>query len=561
MQNTEKIYFSLFQFKGEDMKKIKDFFKDKIIGISSYSTKIITRLYKKNDFIDFLWLDRLMNYFPVWRKIFFFLPIHVFFFYIKQMISEYESDKAIINEFEKELIKVFIDSDDKKKMFIEKMIFYTTFVTNNLCKELLRFSIDTTNINICYIITMDITWITFSTQKGMYNGFYLDRKKSLDRLSDFIRVPQKKKESTNDVLCIITYMIFRDDTNSSQRVLDLLLDNLQHRFSQIYVISSETFSLPNVYKDNMFLVKKTNSGICEHKLSKKSYSNIKFLFSNGSNYLCLCQDFVNKIYDCNPSVILDISDECSPASKIYSKDFRTYYLPLRSVLSSQHFYSIFCKKELLKGKLLSDSIKALDIRITEWDIPEFIMPVFKRINRDSLGIKNDCFVIVSAGSNGNLFSKEMIDIVCNILASHNDIIWYFIGGGYPDYLVKEYKRLIRLGLIKHHDYDNNLGGILSCCNILLRPNQTGGSGCTSIAALAGLPIVMTDYLCDPMRWLGRDFSKCKTTNDIKEEILKLYDDKVYYIRQSERVSRLVKKALNYDCLFSQLERILKDDYL
>ena len=58
----------------------------------------------------------------------------------------------------------------------------------------------------------------------------------------------------------------------------------------------------------------------------------------------------------------------------------------------------------------------------------------------------------------------------------------------------------------------------------------------------GLPIVMTNFECDPMRWLGRDYSDIDSYVDLFEEISRLESNREYYTEKSNHCRKLIEKA-------------------
>ena len=71
---------------------------------------------------------------------------------------------------------------------------------------------------------------------------------------------------------------------------------------------------------------------------------MKVFYLKRKNYEEKFQEALDYIYSYNPTTILDMSDEYSVISYYYSKDFPTYYLPLRSNVSSSFFSKILVDK-------------------------------------------------------------------------------------------------------------------------------------------------------------------------------------------------------------------------
>ena len=86
--------------------------------------------------------------------------------------------------------------------------------------------------------------------------------------------------------------------------------------------------------------------------------------------------------------------------------------------------------------------------------------------------------------------------------------------------------------------------------------MTGGSGATAIAAMQGLPIVMTNFICDSSRWLGLEYSSIDNYHDLALEIQKLYSDKAYYEERKQVALTLVEKAVDSKEKWEDLHNIL-----
>ena len=95
--------------------------------------------------------------------------------------------------------------------------------------------------------------------------------------------------------------------------------------------------------------------------------------------------------------------------------------------------------------------------------------------------------------------------------------------------------------IIEHGYEKNLSALCAVCDVVIRSNQTGGSGGTAIAANQGLPIIMTNFMCDASRWLGNDYSNIDNYHDLMQELLRLKNDNTYY-KQKQIIT---KKKIDY----------------
>ena len=223
--------------------------------------------------------------------------------------------------------------------------------------------------------------------------------------------------------------------------------------------------------------------------------------------------------------------------------------------SSYYTYTLGVK---WKYDLLNEIYHSVDeSKMVEWSFPEYVPNKSEPISRKELGLKESSFVIVTIGKNEGEFSNDFTDSICKMLYKHNDVQWLIVGGNPPSYLLIKYQELIDNKSIVLRPFEKNLMGLTMSCDAVLRANTTAGSGGTAIAAMNGCPVVMTNMVCDPMRWLGRDYSRIKEVEDLPKEILKLKDDKEYYLSQQAKCLSLVKEATNAEKRWNELNNLIK----
>ena len=170
----------------------------------------------------------------------------------------------------------------------------------------------------------------------------------------------------------------------------------------------------------------------------------------------------------------------------------------------------------------------------------------------------DKFIVVSIGNN-SCFTNDFIDEMINIMTLDNDIIWMLVGNnGLSAHMKNKGELLIQKNRIIDRGYENHLASLCSCCVIVLRSNQTGGAGGTAIAAQQGLPIVLTTFLCDAMRWLGDDYTNINNYHDLMQEILRLKNDDNYYKQRQMITKKKIDYATDSNSRWEELANILLD---
>ena len=473
--------------------------------------------------------------------------------------------KKIIEQLKSEDLKsiesIFNIIDDESKFILSKLLYFAGLYGDETTKMVLQFAKETTNIDYRYWTTQDISRFTFLLQSGFYPEYYNDRRELLKQVAIDMRLTiPKKRQEESDKLCIVTHLLADSEKNSVQRCVDMISKGLLPCFSEIQVFPLDVFSPGKKELNELTTVLPYKPSIYEKKdIQQLLPDGVKVHYPEGENYKEKAQDVLNSIYAFNPCVILDMSDEYSAISYHYSKDFFTLYLPLRDTNSSLFFNAIVGAP---KWKFHESNLKfnSVDIKmVKEWNFPEYVPSRIKHHNRESLEIAKDAFVIISIGNNSTTFTKEFIDEMCSLVADHN-FIWLLVGQDAPEYMKNTYKNLYEKHLIIEHGYEQNLYSICTLCNVHVRPNMTGGSGATAIAAMAGLPIAMTNYLCDPSRWLGVDFhSDISTYRDLKNYIVELSVNKDFYNSEKNKVLSLINDAIDTPEKWKALAQILKGE--
>ena len=225
--------------------------------------------------------------------------------------------------------------------------------------------------------------------------------------------------------------------------------------------------------------------------------------------------------------------------------------------SSSSFYNYTLGKKW-KYDVLNEKYHSVDEKkIVEWSFPEVVPTEGEIITREQLGLAKDSFVIVTIGKNEDELSNDLVDKMALLLKNNPNFQWLIVGGNAPIYLKEKYHELLDNHSIIEHGYEKNLFGLCQSCNITLRPNTTGGSGSTAIAAQCGLPVVMTSFTCDPMRWLGQDYSSIKDYDGLIDKIKRLYEDKDYYSKQQKLVKDKIKEGSDANKRFKELSEFIE----
>lgn len=504
-----------------------------------------------------IWIEKICHLFMFIKKLFPFYSSTGFLYYhcnrLKKLKENDENYNSIINNYS----IFFKKSNDNVKMFMTQLFNLIDVFNDEICKMVMDFAMETTNKSYRYWVTMDISKCTFTKRKGFYSNFYKDRKELISRIAIENNLNIEKFVSKNDTICMICYLLDKNDMNSAHRVTKLIANGLSKYFNEIDVIVIDTFSPSLTERKSFTTLYKRKKSISFNKYYSSQFSNnVNVHCVKGNNYIERTQNALNLISNIAPKAILDISDEYSIGSYIYSNAVTTFYQPMRANVSSL-FYSYFLGIPFL-CEIENKQFDVIDInKVAYFIFPEYIPVSLNKYSRKQFNLEEDLFIIVSVGNNINTFSNKFIDLMCNYMKKNSRLCWIFIGTNGPNYIHQKYFDLIESRQIIEHGYEKDLYAFYSICNVFLRGDNTGGSGATAIAAMRKLPIVMKKNICDPSRWLGIDYSKITNDEEIIAEINKLYNNSYYYAELSSICYQKVNNVLVNENKWRELSELIK----
>lgn len=459
--------------------------------------------------------------------------------------------KEIKNGNERCLKDLFLVSNEREKYIITKLFYFTKNIDDESCKLINEFAKNTTNMSFCYWTTQDISRFTFRLQKGFYDEYYSDRKYLLEKiaksLSSNTEQTNIKPESINkNTLCIVTHMMNTNINDSVLRICYLISFGLKDYFEKIEIVPLDTFySSINEKRQLTTVLPYGKSYDMKKEFDKYLPENASVHFTKGKTYKKRLEYSLNEIYQINPIAIIDISDEYSPISYYYSKAYTTYYFPLRGFASSSFYSHILGKKDIFsKAGKRFNSVE--DDKVIEFVVPEQFLPnTSVKMDKKDIGADNDDFVLISIGNNSYIFTNDFVDEIMNILSNNEKVKWILVGDNAPEYMHEKYKRYFDKKRIIEWGFEKNLYGLCCACDVLVRANSTGGAGAMLIAGYSGIPIAMTDEICDGNKILGADYSEIHNYKELSEYIEDLYNDKNLYIKKKNETYDKIIKANSF----------------
>lgn len=510
------------------------------------------------------WINKLYSSFLFWNKIIPGYQLQYYLYDLRVQIRRISINPLVFDSIKSKWLVFFKDknTDEEIKFFLTKLLFLCGVFDDEICKEIIKFASETDREDYRYWIAQDVSFDAFTLQKGFYKEFYTQRRELLKKIAiegGYI-IPQRSEVVITEKpkICIIAYLLAPSLFNSMQRVATMFAQELQKHNYEIVVLTLDSFYVGGKDKKCLNTTKAGRNNLSllhKREIDAIFGDNIRVEYVTYDNYKDRFQEALDKLYQINPNAIIDITDEFSPISYFYSKDFPTVYMPLR-VGASSSFYTHLVGTEFLLKELDKKYHFLQNESIINWVFPEYVPPKTKPYTRSEKGLPDDAFIIVTVSKCSNC-SKSFIDEMASLLLTSPDMIWVIVADKAPVYMHDRYPVLFSESKIIERGYETQLTSLFAICNVLLRTDTTGGSGATAMAAMSGLPIAMTDYICDPMRWLGKDFSTIDNYKDLMLYIQKLHDDSFFYKQEAERAHSKVLAAIDSDSIWNQFSDLLK----
>ncbi len=505
---------------------------------------------------DFSWTVKLIERYIRFNKI---LPkFKKRWFYEKyiQLYLKKNSDSHIEKSIQKnQLVKVFNNADLEIRPYFLDIFDMLGLLDANIIDLFVSLCYEIENLSERFFLIDDITFVVFINGIIPNNNYYNERRNVFKEIAKQLElnIPQINKKNNNKSLAIITFMLSKDLKNSMERIASFVANGMRNYFNDITIVTLDCFfsnySETIRYHSDFFNSYSKKSFL---KIRKHFDKKINLIFPKKESLKKRMQFCLNKIYELNPGAIIEMTDDTSFLSYYYYKDFKTLFIPSRG-LGNSNFYNYILGPKWRYDKVNERFNCIEDNKIINRIFPEIVkIPDKRSYRRHQLGLSEDDFILISINYN-NSMPNEYVDMLVNFINSEKNIKLIIVGDKANSYFHGTYQDIFNRGKIIERGYENDLFSLCVLCDVLVRHDFTGSSGCAGIAAKAGLPIVMTDFLCDAVRWLGTDYLVNHSISDQYEELVKLYWDKQYYKIRSD----LTKSKIDY---YSNPENSRQDLY-
>ena len=200
----------------------------------------------KGNYCDFLWIKKATRLMLIFRTLFPWLHFKHLFYKHAELTKRWLI--ACGDVLYKRSLSLFFDgASENEKLFIFNFLMIIDLIDDDLSKRMIDFASSTTNKNYRYWVTMNIDKLVFHKQRGYYDDYYIDRKKLFEMIALENKLEQKQSDENNakKTICIITYLLDYDLSNSMQRVATMFCNGLRDYYDEINVLSLEPFSINN----------------------------------------------------------------------------------------------------------------------------------------------------------------------------------------------------------------------------------------------------------------------------------------------------------------------------
>lgn len=411
-----------------------------------------------------------------------------------------------------------------------------------------------------YGVWNDTTFMCFHHVEYLFPAFYIKRRillKKVCEMFDFSLSKYSERQSERE--CIKKICIVSRCFHASKRDADatmLLCIQLVGLLAgwgydiQLILLDPVSYLMETPVFPPIFQWYDTSSSyIAEYE--KELPSQVSIITSDLCDLKERLQNALDGIFSYSPDLIIDMSDEMSVLSYLYSQYFQTLYLPMRGYQSSS-FFTYFAARERAifarENSIYHSVDESAFVKLPICVFPPEPQTVYKR--RDFL-LEDHDFVLVTVGARLETeMSSEFIDAICSRLLPKPNIKWAIVGST-NHYLSQTYADYISCKKIIYMPYERDLPAFYKLCDLFINPERMGGGASITWAMHYGLPVATLSVPNDVMPVIGTE-NVMENYDQMMDYVLTLWSDPVCWKQNSEKFQKL---AFQFEADLP--ERILK----
>ncbi|MCL1880883.1 MAG: hypothetical protein FWF76_01745 [Oscillospiraceae bacterium] len=491
---------------------------------------------------------------------FFYVDVFYTFYFdvlYKEIKASPESKTLVINQ-----IKKFIKRDDftlEMKILIMYVGFETRIFSDELLREFVRLVSQVSNNSpVKYWLLFDLT-CCWSWCFAVYDGFFAELKSLREDYAKSLNLswnPPDYVNKNNQNICVIMNWIKPFDGNPFPNLFSPIFKLLGKKYN-IHIIDVA----PNYPDRGGGFLEKPKSKIVELTLTSeekhKYYPDMEVYQIQNATMKDRQQNVLDVICEINPLCILDLSDEFSNVSYYYYQNFPTIYYAGRAMGKASstffHKYIVSSADEIkVEPPILPEQVIKLPLFF------ECITPL-RKFERSEYGITSEDVVVVTVGSRlEDEISNELQEQMCGFLRSDNKVKWLIVGCNSLDFMSKNHSDLIGEN-IKFIEYEKDLAGLYSVCDIYLNPERIGGGTSVALALHHELIVVCTKSSTDGASWIK--WSDCVALESELVAQIKNYSiptNRELLARRKKEMGNNFKKSCNPDEFIEKLSLAIEN---
>lgn len=358
---------------------------------------------------------------------------------------------------------------------------------------------------------------------------------------------QERKDGKRNKVCILTHILYDQTSSPTQLSIQLsgTLADLGYEVTLMPLDVCCHMALENPVFSPIRFEMYGDSREYEAYHKKTCHPRVAVEYTDGFELREKMQLELDKLAAFSPDLIIDMTDEFSILSYVYSQYFPTLYLPLRGYQSSS-FFTYFGVRDRPGFQRENWIYHSVDESCTI-DYPAFYIlppaPEQKRVRRE-LSLMEGDFVLVTVGGRLNVeMTEEFVDMVCGRLLDKPNIKWLVVGSG-NEYLSQNYAELIEAQKVIYIPYEDDLPALYDICDLYLNPKRMGAGTSIVWAMHAGLPAAVLSCPCDAMTVIGYENAAGDTYEQMMEYVLDLWRDPTHFAHERKKFRRLAVQFEN-----------------
>lgn len=341
-----------------------------------------------------------------------------------------------------------------------------------------------------YWLVQDLSRMVFLYPAYAYGDFYVHRQELLRQVAEeyaFTYVRQTLQDNKSKRVCFVVHTLIPGELFPCTRILAPLANEFVRQGWEVRVVPLDFTEYDATASFLKPWHKGANQSLRYVKEIRDWYNkDVEIVYPQGETIRQRQQAVLDAIYAFGPRGIIDASDEGSVISWVYSKQYPTVYIPMRTGQSSSFFHkTVHYNKETDPEKL-----RALrpvrGEQIVEVRPFYTFVPAKRKFVRKDYGLAPDDFVMVTVGDRLVYdLSPALMKAVAIHIEKYPRLKWILVGEGIPEFLRQEYPGLLGSKIL-HWGYEEDLTGLYGMCDVYLNPERTGGGTTIAWAMQHGL---------------------------------------------------------------------------